>query len=318
MDIVGTEQDLIDATEDIESSQIALEVEEEIQLTQAAAAAENDFSLTHFVLDAATAGEANQPNFEFGDFDMSFLGSTDNSDSTNNRFSAVVSNEEITNLISVQKNKNTEKNTKWAMNVFNEWQGERIRSGIIMPDLLQMDYISMDFWIQRGVMRYCRDNGLHVNFFNGDDATFAGLRKVLDARMKQLPGKGLGTNIKKADAISGEDKEILWLSGVFGTSTATTLQYTIFFYVCKVFIGRSEKAYQGGLAHLKVSNKDLKHYTRGGSRCLYEHFETYLKFDNSVEVHDDTRQGLSDITNGPASRGNVSYNNCHFTYTVTK
>ncbi|CAC5360719.1 unnamed protein product [Mytilus coruscus] len=43
-----------------------------------------------------------------------------------------------------------------------------------------------------------------------------------------------------------------------------------------------------------------------------------IKFDNSVEVHDDTRQGLFDITNGPASRGNVSYNNCHFIYTVTK
>ncbi|CAC5384606.1 unnamed protein product [Mytilus coruscus] len=43
-----------------------------------------------------------------------------------------------------------------------------------------------------------------------------------------------------------------------------------------------------------------------------------IKFDNSLEVHDDTRQGLSVITNGPASRGNVSYNNCHFTYTVTK
>ncbi|CAC5362796.1 unnamed protein product [Mytilus coruscus] len=41
MDIVGTEQDHIDATEDIKLSQIALEVE--IQLTQAAAAAENDF-----------------------------------------------------------------------------------------------------------------------------------------------------------------------------------------------------------------------------------------------------------------------------------
>ncbi|CAC5426048.1 unnamed protein product [Mytilus coruscus] len=40
----------------------------------AAAAADNDFSLTQFVLDAATAGEANQPNFDFGDFDMSFLG----------------------------------------------------------------------------------------------------------------------------------------------------------------------------------------------------------------------------------------------------
>ncbi|CAC5354858.1 unnamed protein product [Mytilus coruscus] len=199
--IFGTEQDLTDATKDIELSQIALEGEEEIQLTQAAAAAENDFSLTQFVLDAATAGEANQPNFDVRDFDMSFLGTTDNS---NNRFSAVVSNEEITNLISEQKNKNTEKNTKWAINVFNECLGERIRTGIIMPDLLHMDYISMNFWLQRfviearkkngdeylppkkkkksiyylfcGVMRYCRDNGLHVNFFIGDDATFAGSR----------------------------------------------------------------------------------------------------------------------------------------------
>ncbi|CAC5412863.1 tatD [Mytilus coruscus] len=44
MDIVGTEHDLSDATEEIDLSQIDLVVEEEIHLTQAAAATENNFS----------------------------------------------------------------------------------------------------------------------------------------------------------------------------------------------------------------------------------------------------------------------------------
>lgn len=50
-----------------------------------------------------------------------------------------------------------------------------------------------------------------------------------------------------------------------------------------------------------------------GTRDEKQPLTKKIKFDNSVEFHDDTRQGLSDITNGPASRGNFSYNNCHFT-----
>ena len=78
-------------------------------------------------------------------------------------------------------------------------------------------------------MRHCKDNKLfHVNFFDEKDGTFAQFRKVLDARMKYLLAKGLGTKQKKADAISEEDEEILWSSGVFGQSNSTTLQYTVF------------------------------------------------------------------------------------------
>ncbi|CAC5426047.1 unnamed protein product [Mytilus coruscus] len=250
------------------------------------------------------------------------------------------------------------------MNVFNEWQGERIRTGIIMPDLLQMDYISMDFWLQRlvmearkkngdeypqksiyylfcGVMRYCRDNGLHVNFFNGDDATFAGLRKVLDDQMKQLLGKGLGTNIKKADAISGEDEEILWSSRVFGTSTATTLQYTIFIYACKVFglrgkdehrkiecsqfeLGEDQKGKFIRLVSAGLDKQSIMDHTvyrstavrayktktneiaekvsmalnppseenTVGTRDEKQPPTKKIKFDNYVEVHDDTKAGI--------------------------
>ena len=188
-----------------------------------------------------------------------------------------------------------------------------MKNGIIIPDLLSMDNKMMDSFLQRfviearkrngdeyppkslyylicGIMRHCKDNKLLVNFFDEKDNSFAQLRKVLDARMKELLSKGLGTKPKKADVLSEEDEDILWSSGVFGQSCVQSLQYTVFFYSCKIFglrgrdehrnlecsqfelgqdskgkfvrfMGRNTKTFSGGLAHLTISNKDIKHYT---------------------------------------------------------
>ena len=242
-------------------------------------------------------------------------------DEDKGRFSAPVCEEDIRKLITSQKNKNTEKATKWSMNIFNEWRKTRMANGAAMPELIEMDIKTMDFWLKRfvlevrkksgeeyppkslyyivcGIMRFCKDNKLHhINFFDEKDASFAELRKVLDARMKELLGKGLGTRAKKADALSEEDEEILWCSGIFGQSSATSLQYTVFFYSCKMFglrgrdehrnlkcsqfelgkdkkgqfirfIGRNNKNYAGGLAQLRVENKDIKHYCTAGNNYL--------------------------------------------------
>ncbi|CAC5377675.1 unnamed protein product [Mytilus coruscus] len=174
----------------------------------------------------------------------------------------------------------------------------------------------MDFWLQRfimeakkkkggdyppkslyyivcGLLGHLRDMNVNdKNFLDEKDGRFAPFRRVLDAKMKDLLSKGFGTKTRKADLISHEDEELLWVNGVFGKSSATTLKYTVFFYNCKLFglrgrdehrnfdcdqfeigidstgkfirfIGRNNKTFKGGLGHMQLANKDIKHYSQG-------------------------------------------------------
>ncbi|CAG2192830.1 5-phosphohydroxy-L-lysine phospho-lyase,Alanine--glyoxylate aminotransferase 2-like,Ethanolamine-phosphate phospho-lyase homolog 1,Ethanolamine-phosphate phospho-lyase [Mytilus edulis] len=349
--------------DDVHLSQIAAEIEEDIQLSEVATEIEDDIKLAvcsqeieaDYFDDLAISQAANimdvnltisqamnvydvegEENFDLGTFELGYLAREPNTSGVENpmntginRFSTCVSADEIDKLITSQTNPNTQKNTKWAIKVFNEWRAARRQNGVEITDLLTMDVNTMDYWLQRfvlearkktgdeyppkslyyivcGLMRHCKDNKLfHVNFFDEKDGTFAQFRKVLDARMKYLLAKGLGTKQKKANAISEEDEEMLWSSGVFGQSNSTTLQYTVFYYACKMFglrgrdehrnlqcsqfelgedgkgkyirfIGRNNKTFNGGLAHMKISNKDIKHYSNDGPRCMYNIFETYL------------------------------------------
>lgn len=49
---------------------------------------------------------------------------------------------------------------------------------------------------------------------------------VLDARIKELLSKGLGTKVRQADPILPEDEEIIWTSGVFGLHSSQALQFS--------------------------------------------------------------------------------------------
>ncbi|CAG2226486.1 unnamed protein product [Mytilus edulis] len=48
------------------------------------------------------------------------------------RFTTVVTDEEISNLVNEKMNANTKKNTKWAVGVFNQWRSFRGRTGILL------------------------------------------------------------------------------------------------------------------------------------------------------------------------------------------
>ena len=247
------------------------------------------------------------------------LKSEDETVECDERFKAPVSDKEIEELVSAQTNANTRKNTKWAFGVFEEWRSARARNheNIHIPELHLMNAESMNFWLQRfimevqkkkggsyppkslyyivcGLLRHCRDMNVNdKNFLDVKDGRFAPFRRVLDAKMKELLSQGLGTKIRRADPISDEDEEKLWANGVFGRSSSTTLQYTVFFYNCKLFglrgrdehrnldcaqfeigndstgkflrfLGRNNKTFKGGLTHMKLENKDIKHYSHGG------------------------------------------------------
>lgn len=157
-----------------------------------------------------------------------------------------------------------------------------------------------------GLLRYLKDNGVYdKNFLDENNGEFTDFRKLVDARMKSLIDKGFGCSLKQADPILPKDEETLWQKHVFGKESAEQLQHTVFFYACKVFglrgydehhdlqceqftigedsagrfiqfSGRATKTYKGGLGHLNVQSKNLRHHSSPGDRCLVDYFELYL------------------------------------------
>ena len=233
---------------------------------------------------------------------------------TTTRFASPVTDDDIVQLKLSQINKNTSKNTKWSFNLFENWRNAR--SGQI-PELHTMDKCMMAFWLTRfimevrnvkgdeyppktlyqivcGLLRHLREKGVHdKNFLDNKDPCFAEFYSVLDSRMKNLLQKGHGTTVKQADPITQEEEEKLWNLGVFGVSDPQALQYTVFFYACKLFglrgcdehrdlkcsqfeigqdktgkyiqfIGRANKNYKGGMGQMSLTNKDIKHYCAEG------------------------------------------------------
>ena len=233
-------------------------------------------------------------------------------DSQDRRFAAAVSDDDLQKLINSQANPNTRRNTKWSVELFNKWRASREN----VPCMKEMNAEMLNYWLQRfvlevrkqdgseypprtlyyiacGLLRHLRDENIHdMNFLDEHDHRFAVFRRVLDARMKELLSKGLGTKLRQADPILPDDEKI-WAQGVFGSHSSQAVQYTVFFYNCKIFglraydehrnlecsqfeigqddrgkfvrfTGRSSKTYKGGLKHLQCTNKDLKHYCQEG------------------------------------------------------
>ena len=87
---------------------------------------------------------------------------------------------------------------------------------------------------------FFEENGVHnVNSLNVGNSRFGNFRATLDAEMKCLHGKGLGTNSKQAEPITADEESLLWTSGQLGTHSAKALLNTVYFYNCKVFGLRS-------------------------------------------------------------------------------
>lgn len=173
------------------------------------------------------------------------------------RFQKPVTENELKTLIENQENMNTKSNTRWAFNVFEKWREQRVDN---IPELHCMDSTTMNYWLQRfivearrkdgneyppkslyliacGLLRYLRNKEVYdKNLLDESDTNFVPFRKVLDAQMKTLLDKGLGTTIKQADPVTREDEEKLWQLKVFGNDNAEQLQHTVFFYASILFL----------------------------------------------------------------------------------
>jgi len=236
------------------------------------------------------------------------------------RFGVPVSNEEIKNLVDSQENANTKKNSKWSYGVFEAWRRHRNDiSGVdCFPKLAEMTSNQLNsvlgkfvvecrkqdgtpypprslYLIICGLLRHLRNEKVYdKNILDVNNTTFTEFRSILDARMKQLLSFGFGTTTKQAQPLTVEDELVLWEKGVFGDSNAESLQWTVFFYACKLFglrghnehhalqceqfeigiddkggkflefHGRNSKTYSGGLQQKELINKNIRHYCKEG------------------------------------------------------
>ena len=134
------------------------------------------------------------------------------------RFQAVT-DDKIAKLSTVQRPKNTEYSTKWALKNFNEWRSAR-NSDIHVPATLLEDgdaeelnkWLSFHvaetrntkgepyppktlYQLMCGLLRYMRSlNPSAPDFLNKDDIRFHGLLTVMDNRFKELRTDGVTQN----------------------------------------------------------------------------------------------------------------------------
>ena len=73
------------------------------------------------------------------------------------------------------------------------------------------------------------------NFIDKKDNHFKSLHRSIDSHFYNLHSNDIGWHMKHAKAISKEDEQKLWQSGVMGTTTPRLLQNAAFFVVGKMF-----------------------------------------------------------------------------------
>ncbi|CAG2226667.1 unnamed protein product [Mytilus edulis] len=196
--------------------------------------------------------------------------------SENSRYS-VVEDIDIDMLVKSTESRNTRKNTTWSVATFNDWRVARMKSNYCaIPELLQFTANDVNQWLSKfvietrrkdgkpyppktlyllcvGILRFHRENGVHMNFLDEKDCVFYDFRRSLSARMTELTKQGIGTTTKQAEAISEETEITLWEKGLLGS----------------------------GLNQRNLSAKNLKHYLQ--NPVLFKIYEQYLNIVRDLD-----------------------------------
>ncbi|XP_062604337.1 uncharacterized protein LOC134266120 [Saccostrea cucullata] len=136
-----------------------------------------------------------------------------------------LSETDMNNLIKSAVPQNTERKSRWAVNIFTEWAKTRnIEEPILSMDNMTLNQFLCGFITEvrnkagehyrpntlyeiiTSVQHYLRQNGKFVSFL--DDNGFRKMRQVLDARMKEVAKTGLGSSRRKAEIISVDQENM--------------------------------------------------------------------------------------------------------------
>ena len=84
-----------------------------------------------------------------------------------------------------------------------------------------MTSIQLDDALSKFVSKIRKQNGTdYSNLFDTHNSRFVNFTNMLDARLKYLTSKGIGTEPKQADPITTKDEEILWNKGQLGAGSS--------------------------------------------------------------------------------------------------
>ena len=157
-------------------------------------------------------------------------------------------------VVQARKNaipKKTQDDTKYCIGMWNDWRQHKLLDGSIIPAVDEVDSPTLANLLSHfilevrkrngdefppnylhhivcGIQRYLRMNGQPaINFFN--DPAFALFKMNLDAEMKRLQKKGLGSKKRQAEPISIEEEEKLWNSCLLGSNNPQALVDTMLY-----------------------------------------------------------------------------------------
>ena len=170
--------------------------------------------------------------------------------------------------------------------MFSAWRKER---GAGVSDITEKDAPTMEFWLSRFVVEARKQDGSE---YPAKSLYYlvCGLLRLL--RNREIYSMNF---LDEKDIRFANFRKVLWETGVFGDHSAESLQYTVYYYSCKIFglrscdehrslectqftvgkddgdkkyirlVGRSNKTYKGGLAQVQLKPKDIKHYCAEGN-----------------------------------------------------
>ncbi len=123
-----------------------------------------------------------------------------------------------------------------------------------------------------GQMRHLRWNGHpKIDFFADHD--FADFKKSLDAEMKRLQSKGLGSKKRQAEPLSLDEEEILWEKGLLGDKDPHTLLDTMVFCNGLYFALRSGREHR----QLRLRPCQIELFEMEGERPYLKYTEDLSK-----------------------------------------
>ena len=214
-----------------------------------------------------------------------------------NRFANPTTKEDLAAARISSVPKKTQDDMAYCMRIWNQWKSYRLELGVSTENtpITTLSKSSLDeemshfvlevrkrdgneyppntlYHIICGIMRHLRNNGQpNLDFFK--DSMFANFRMILDAEMKRLQGKGLGSKRKQAEPLSDEDEEKLWTSGQLGGHCPQALVDTMLFMCGTYFALRSGQEHRA----LRFCPSQIELIEEEGQRSFLRYTEDVSK-----------------------------------------
>ena len=192
-------------------------------------------------------------------------------------------------MVNSAKPNSTVNKTRWSVNVFNSWKLFRnvncTEINDIPDDILEMNPFQMNtclgffvaevktvtgddyypntlYELVTSLQYHIRSNGTPINLL--EDDSFYEMRQILDAKMKELSAKGLGSKKRQAEIITEEEENQLWARNILGEDTPEQLIHTILYLIGLNFALRAGKEHRnlrvGTLSQLTIGKSGIYMY----------------------------------------------------------